>query len=115
MDAGKTIDLGAEARQNAEAAALTQDVREAAERVYTVWAKAHDPRRAALNAGQHMLAVLQGQAIALGAQAAALCHANGADEERAAWLRETVVSQVGEAFDETLASLSTPPATPTQQ
>lgn len=100
-------------RRRDEAEALTNDVVAGVERTVRVWNKAHEPAKAALSAGEHTIAVLQGMAIATAQQAAALTIANpGSNSD---WLRTMLIEQFGEAFDAVRAGAVTLPASPREQ
>lgn len=100
-------------QRKAEAEALTNDVAEGVQGVVRVWNKAHNPNRAALSAGEHTIAVLQGIVICAGQQGAALAAANPGSD--AGWLRDQLTEALGRAFDDTLAACRAAPASPREQ
>lgn len=99
--------------QRLEAIAIHTDVADTVERIIRAWGKVHNPTKAALGEGHHMIAVLQGVIAAVAVQAAALSIANPAGDPN--WLRTMLLTEFGAQFDAVRTANLAPAATETRQ
>jgi hypothetical protein len=82
----------------AEFEELGNDAAAAILRAILVWNKVHDPRRAALSAGEHAVAVVIAAGEAVGEAAGQLAAMN--PNAHARWLRKQIARSFLKAFDQ---------------